>query len=63
MVVSLHKGMDGLAWAGTKNGQFTVRSAYHVAKDKFEKEEGSSSNMHESQLLWKKIWKLKGLGW
>lgn len=51
MVVSPHRGKDGLAWAGTKNGQFTVRSAYHLAKESFEKVEGSSSNTHEIQLL------------
>jgi hypothetical protein len=31
------RGMDTLAWAYTKNGVFTVRSAYHLAMERMEK--------------------------
>lgn len=58
--VSPCRGKDFLAWEHTKNGVFTVRSAYHLAIERFGKEEGSCSNTHQTQALWKQIWGLKG---
>lgn len=40
-----------MAWEGTKNGVFTIRSAYHLALERFEKEEGCCSNNHLAQSL------------
>jgi hypothetical protein len=43
VAVSPRSGEDRLIWNYTKNGDFTVRSAYHLAKDKFEVDKGSCS--------------------
>lgn len=37
-------GTDLLAWEHTKNGVFTVRSAHHLAMEKMEAVEASSSD-------------------
>jgi hypothetical protein len=36
MAVSPRSAEDKLIWTGTQNGVFTVRSAYHMAKERFE---------------------------
>jgi exonuclease III/ribonuclease HI len=56
--VSPRSGMDRLVWSHTKNGEFTVRSAYHLAKDKFEVDRGSCSNRDNNRTLWKAIWNI-----
>jgi hypothetical protein len=33
-----------LAWEKSKNGMVTIRSAYHLALERFGREEGSCSN-------------------
>ena len=48
-----------LIWVGNKNGEFTVRSAYHLTKRRHELEEGGCSNPQFIDTLWKAIWKLK----
>jgi ribonuclease HI len=58
--VSPRGGTDFMAWEKSKNGMFTVRSAYHLALERFGTEEGSCSNTHVTQDLWKKVWSLKG---
>jgi hypothetical protein len=58
MAVSPRSGMDRLVWSHTKNGEFTVRSAYHLAKDKFEVDRGSCSNRDNNRTLWKAIWNI-----
>ena len=50
-----------VAWEGTNNGLFTVRSAYHLAVERFEKDEASCSNTQGVQLLWKTIWDINVL--
>jgi exonuclease III len=59
MAVSPRTGEDRLIWRCTKNGEFTVRSAYHLAKDKFEVDKGSCSNRDSNRLLWKAIWQIE----
>jgi hypothetical protein len=59
MAVSPRTGEDRLVWRCTKNGEFTVRSAYHLAKDKFEVDKGSCSNRDSNRLLWKAIWQIE----
>lgn len=49
------RGKDRLAWEHSKNGMFTVRSAYHLAVERFGKEEGICSTVHQKQALWKQI--------
>lgn len=36
MAVCPCRGEDRLVWASNKNGEYTVRSAYHIAKERFE---------------------------
>jgi hypothetical protein len=59
LAVSPHTGMDRLVWSCTKNGEFTVRSAYHLAKDKFEVDRRSYSNRDNNRTLWKAIWNIE----
>jgi ribonuclease HI len=49
-----------LIWNYNKNGDFTVRSAYHLAKDRFEVDNGSCSNRDNSKVLWKALWAIEG---
>lgn len=39
-----------------KKGEFTIRSTYHMAKDKLEGNGGSCSNREASTHLGKKVW-------
>lgn len=60
MAVSPRSGKDRLIWNYTKNGDFTVNSAYHLAKDKFEVDKGSCSNRDSSKPMWRAIWAIDG---
>ncbi|XP_059449513.1 uncharacterized protein LOC132180640 [Corylus avellana] len=51
---------DVLVWAGTKNGFFTVCSAYHLAKTLKDMQHGSSSSGVLSREIWRNIWKVGG---
>ena len=46
---------DFLSWCHTKNGEFCVRSAYHLEMDRRNGNVGGSSGNKEKQ-LWKQIW-------
>jgi hypothetical protein len=54
------RGSDILAWEHTKNGVFTVRSAYHLAMERAEEREASYSEYQVSRRMWKRIWEMKG---
>jgi ribonuclease HI len=60
LAVSPRSGEDRLIWNYNKNGDFSVRSAYHLAKDKFEVDKGSCSHRESSKPLWKAIWAIEG---
>lgn len=47
---------DRLVWAATKQGIFTVRSAYYLEKQRKEQEEWESSNGGINRLFWKSLW-------
>jgi hypothetical protein len=49
---------DQLVWAGTKQGDYTVRSAYHMVKENGIREGGSCSTAQTMAVLWKGIWKI-----
>jgi hypothetical protein len=51
---------DHRAWVGTASGDYTVKSGYHLAKEKFAAEQESCSNKHESKQHWNNIWAIKG---
>ena len=49
---------DRLIWCGIANGIFSVKSAYHLAKEVEERYRAASSmGMHKS-MVWKHIWRL-----
>lgn len=48
--------------SGTKNGEFFVRSAYHLAKDIAEVGKGSCSSNKPLTNIWKEVWSIKGPG-
>lgn len=56
LAISPRNGEDRLYWTGTHKGNFSVRSAYHMAKEGFEVDMGSCSNRETNRGLWKKIW-------
>jgi hypothetical protein len=66
--ISRRGGEDFLSWLLTKYGKYTVRSAYHLARnDKFfldqsKKGRGSHSAMQDDSAHWKKLWAIKAPG-
>jgi hypothetical protein len=50
---------DKLIWVGSKNGIFSVHSAYHLAKESDEVERGCCSFSDRTRGLWKVVWSLK----
>lgn len=48
-----------MVWVGTKDGDFSVRSAYHMAINKITESKGSSSNPDVVNKLWKTVWNLR----
>jgi hypothetical protein len=58
MVVSPLGQKDQIVWAGTKKGIFTVRSAYHLAKEISLANEGESSNEGRNERVWQTLWKI-----
>jgi hypothetical protein len=51
---------DRLVWVGTKNGLFSVKSAYHLAKDSYDSSNGVCSNAVANVQQWKNVWCIKG---
>jgi ribonuclease HI len=58
MVVSPRSQVDKVIWAGTKNGCFSVKSAYHLEVERRARACGSCSSGPASHPMWKTIWKL-----
>jgi hypothetical protein len=56
LAVSPRSGEDRRIWRGTQSGQYTVRSAYHMAKERVEADFGSCSNVEQKKVTWKKLW-------
>ena len=55
--LSDRKPPDRLIWAESKDGKYTVRSAYRMALAREEANQPSSSRTKENT-IWRKIWKL-----
>ena len=53
MLVCLRTRQDKLVWEGTKHGNYTVCSAYHMGKEDGLRDEGSCSNARQG------IWRIK----
>jgi hypothetical protein len=58
MVLSPLGQKDKIVWASTKKGIFTVRSAYHMAKEFVLADEGECSTEGNKERIWKALWKL-----
>jgi hypothetical protein len=50
---------DRLIWRCTKNGEFTVKSAYHLGMEMRDLEKAGSSGGNKTGDLWKTCWSLK----
>jgi ribonuclease HI len=59
MAVCPRRRKDHLVWAGTKHGDYTVRSAYHMVQENGIRDSGSCSNAQDMAVLWKQIWKIQ----
>lgn len=46
-------------WRGTSNGEFSIRSAYHLEEDFQSRRSGGGSRQEEGGGVWKVIWGLK----
>ncbi|XP_062164873.1 uncharacterized protein LOC133871438 [Alnus glutinosa] len=53
---------DRITWGGTKNGTFTVRSAYHLEMQRRRQEEGECSTQGDNTEFWKWLWGLQAPG-
>jgi len=50
---------DRLIWQGTKNGSFSVRSAYHLGMELQDRSRGQSSTVVKEPEVWNSLWNLK----
>jgi hypothetical protein len=63
--ISRHGGEDFASWPFSRFGTYTVRSAYHLARedhfacDRSRAGQGSSSAVGVNSKLWKKLWQCK----
>jgi hypothetical protein len=66
--ISRHGGEDFVSWPYTKNGAYSVRSAYHLARTeavylaRSMPKQGLSSTREDEAPLWKKLWAIKAPG-
>ncbi|XP_059445374.1 uncharacterized protein LOC132177155 [Corylus avellana] len=49
---------DRQIWRGTVNGEFSVRSAYHLWKENICQSSAEGSKKNEDSKIWRKVWKL-----
>ncbi|XP_042942726.1 uncharacterized protein LOC122276900 [Carya illinoinensis] len=56
--ISSLNSKDKLIWHGTKNGSFSVKSAYHMEKATKMEGRGQASTSKSFKEVWKKIWQL-----
>jgi hypothetical protein len=66
--ISRHGGEDFTSWPHTKNGSYSVRSGYHLARTeafhlaRSMPKQGLSSTAEDDSRLWKKLWAIKAPG-
>ena len=59
ILLSYNLSEDKLIWIGNKKGEFSVKSAYHIAHNMIDSiEEGESSSGDPNRLLWRNFWHL-----
>ena len=59
MPICPQRQQERLVWMGTRNGAFSVKSAYHMAKESIDRLGGESSTGDQHSPLWKAIWSVK----
>jgi hypothetical protein len=57
--ISVANQRDKQIWRGTKNGFFSVKSAYFIQKELERKEEAESLARRGISRVWQEIWKLR----
>ncbi|XP_042969143.1 uncharacterized protein LOC122301839 [Carya illinoinensis] len=57
--ISFSGANDRLIWLGTKDGSFSVKSAYHLQKESMEQLKGQSSRGIQNKEVWTGCWKLQ----
>jgi hypothetical protein len=50
---------DRLIWLGSKNGTFSVKSAYHLGLEIIERDRGQTSQAEKGTNVWSSIWNLQ----
>ena len=51
--------LDKLVWAGTKNGIYSIRSAYHLDRSLLERHKWESFNSNTVTVFWRKVWQVR----
>ncbi|KAG6628833.1 hypothetical protein CIPAW_14G039600 [Carya illinoinensis] len=49
---------DKMVWEPTKNGRFSVKSAYFLGKERIRRKRGEGSGKDKVEEMWKQIWNL-----
>ncbi|XP_059436470.1 uncharacterized protein LOC132169451 [Corylus avellana] len=57
--LSRHHHDDKMIWRATNSGEFSVKSAYHLEKERLDRLKGECSTGVRTQAVWKMIWGLK----
>ena len=60
MAICLATQKDKIVWVGTKNGNYLVRSGYHLAKETSIMVEGKTSNSSHLSHLLRTVWSFRG---
>jgi hypothetical protein len=60
MAISPSTQCDKRVWVGTKNGEYSVRSGYHLNKEQRVSSEGCSSDSSQLSQLWRMVWNFRG---
>ena len=60
LAISPGRQPDKLVWKDTKNGIFTIKSAYYLARSLEVRYNGSGSNKGNRRSFWKTVWNIRG---
>lgn len=63
LTLSCHSQRDATIWRGTTKGELTVRSAYHMKKERQDLLRGDGSDSSGGNEIWSLIWNLKMFMW
>jgi len=58
IAISPRSQSNRMRWSGTKNGEFSVPSAYYLAVEGRSRDSGSCSNPETCNPFWKRLWTL-----